>query len=199
MPFEKLFHSLTPIGPFHTTVPAACRAAAKALVVLGPMSMIRQPAGMVSTITTLLLASCEKASAITTSDGNNRSTPARRAVSTISRAIGILSSSTRDLPTSTPSASRNVAAIPPPTMRVSALLTRFRSAAILSEALAPPSTAISGRPGSSKTRPSISSSRSIRNPDTEGRKWVIPSVDPWALCAAPKASFTNRSAINASS
>ena len=113
-------------------------------------------------------------------------------------AVGTHSSSTRDVPTSSPRASMNVAAMPPPTNSVSTCgAIRWRTAS-LSDTFAPPNTAANGRAGDSNAAPSICSSRAISSPATAGRCAVTPTVEACARCAAPKASLTNRSASEAS-
>jgi len=57
VPLAKLGHSETPIGPFHTTVPAFLIASAKSLAVFSPISRPIQPSGMLSESTGLNSAS----------------------------------------------------------------------------------------------------------------------------------------------
>ena len=92
-----------------------------------------------------------------------------------------------------PMAARNAVTIPPPMRTVSTRPARCVSTAILSDTLAPPITATTGLCGCSRHAPSISSSRAINRPATDGRNLVTPAVEAWARCAAPKASLTNTS------
>ena len=62
--------------------------------------------------------------------------------------------------------------------------------AILSDTFAPPTAAEKGRSGASITRLRASSSPFISSPARPGNTRATPSVDAWALCAAPKASLT---------
>ena len=54
-----------------------------------------------------------------------------------------------------------------------------------------------GLPGSSSRALSASTSFFIKNPATAGRNRAIPEIEAWALCAAPKASSTYKSASDA--
>ena len=67
--------SNTPMGPFHTTVPASAIRLANSSRVRGPMSRPIQPSGIASASTTRVSASAAKASAMTTSTGSTSSTP----------------------------------------------------------------------------------------------------------------------------
>ena len=65
---------------------------------------------------------------------------------------------------------------------------------ILPEIFDPPRMATNGCPGRSSAPCRYASSRSMSSPATAGVRWcATPSVDAWARCAAPKASFTYRS------
>ena len=86
VPAAKFSNSNTPMGPFHTTVPAPRTASQKVLVVSGPMSMPSQPSGMAMVLTTCRRASLEKPSAATVSVGSSSFTPFFLAFSIISRA-----------------------------------------------------------------------------------------------------------------
>ena len=71
--------------------------------------------------------------------------------------------------------------------------------ASLSDTLAPPRMATSGRAGASKIRARTVSSCCMRSPATAGRRWrVMPSVEAWARCAAANASSTYTSPSRAS-
>ena len=89
--------------------------------------------------------------------------------------------------------------MPPPMMTVSALSSRLLMTLILSETLAPPSTATKGRLGLSNAPPMTSSSRATSRPETAGRKAATPAVEAWARWTVPKASETYSSAMEASS
>ena len=89
--------------------------------------------------------------------------------------------------------------MPPPMMMVSAFSSRLLMTPILSDTLAPPSTATKGRLGFSRAPPMISSSRATSRPDTAGRNAATPAVEAWARCTVPKASDTYSSAMEASS
>ena len=82
----KLSNSNTPMGPFHTTVPAPRTAPQNVLLVSGPISMPSQPSGMAMVLTTWRWASLEKSSAATVSVGSSSCTPFFLAFSIISRA-----------------------------------------------------------------------------------------------------------------
>ena len=69
----------------------------------------------------------------------------------------------------------------------------------MSETFLPPNIATNGLFGFSNAEPKNLSSFSIKNPDTAGKYSAIPAVELCALCAVPNASFTNISAIDASS
>ena len=86
VPEAKLSNSNTPMGPFHTTVPAPFTASQNTLMVSGPMSMPSQPSGMAMVLTTWRLASLEKSSAATVSEGSSSFTPFFLAFAIISRA-----------------------------------------------------------------------------------------------------------------
>ena len=186
-------HSATPMVPFQATVLAGASAASNDAAVSGPMSIMPHPDGIDPTSTTRWAAVSEKPSATTTSTGSRMSNWPRSSL-----AVGTHSSSTRDVPTSSPRASMNVAAMPPPTISVSTCGAMRWSTASLSDTFAPPNTAANGRAGDSNAAPSICSSRAISSPATAGRCAVTPTVEACARCAAPKASLTNRSASEAS-
>ena len=88
-------------------------------------------------------------------------------------------------------------AIPPPIINVSTLSNKLSITPILSETFAPPSIAINGLSGLLIAFPKTVNSFSIKNPDTAGKYAAIPAVEACALCAAPNASFTYTSAIDA--
>ena len=74
------------MGPFQITVPASATASQYSFTVSGPMSSPCHPAGISPDLTTRLLASGAKASAITVSTGSSSFTPLALAFSTISSA-----------------------------------------------------------------------------------------------------------------
>ena len=71
------------------------------------------------------------------------------------RARSSLSASTSDFPIGSPCDFRNVYAMPPPISMASATFIRFSTTSILSETLAPPSTATNGRAGLERALPQI--------------------------------------------
>ena len=95
-----------------------------------------------------------------------------------------------DVPILRPSAARNVYDIPPPMSTVSALAMSETSTPSLSATLAPPMTATKGRFGSSRRPPITSTSRASNLPAAEGSRVGGPTIEAWARCDAPKASFT---------
>ena len=60
----------------------------------------------------------------------------------------------------------------------------------LSETLEPPRIATNGRVGSVRSGSSTSTSRWSRRPAADGRNCGGPTMEAWARCDAPKASFT---------
>jgi hypothetical protein len=79
--------------------------------------------------------------------------------------------------------------MPPPMMISSAFSMRLRMSGILSAILAPPRMARSGRFGLLSTVSKALSSASRRKPAAlRGR--LTPTIEEWARCAVPKASFT---------
>src|SRR5271157_5720094 len=76
VPSANLGISKTPIGPFQTINLAPFNAALNASMDFGPISITRQPAGTLSTSTTLLFASASNLSAITASAGRSNLLPA---------------------------------------------------------------------------------------------------------------------------
>ena len=75
---------------------------------------------------------------------------------------------------------------------------RFSITPILSDTLAPPRIDTNGCSGASSALPITSISFSIRKPTAEGRILATPTLDACALWLVPKASFTYRSARDAS-
>jgi len=124
------------------------------------------------------------------STGSSNTRSSRCALAAIAAAASSPSSSTRDVPTSRPSALKKAKHIAPPTRTASAVSSILSMTPILSETLAPPSTTTNGRWGSVSSLPSISSSRVSNSPATAGSRWATPSVEACARWAAPKASLT---------
>jgi hypothetical protein len=92
-------------------------------------------------------------------------------------------------------ARRNVLAMAPPMISRSTRGSRFSMTSIFPEIFAPPRIATNGRSGASRALPRNRSSASIRSPATAGfpSRFICsgaPTVDAWARCAAPNASFT---------
>ena len=86
VPFAKAGNSKTPMGPFHTIVPAPLTAAQNALLVSGPMSMPIMSAGIFIESTVTGSASAENSFAAIVSVGSRSFTPLLLAFSIISRA-----------------------------------------------------------------------------------------------------------------
>ena len=86
VPVAKVGNSKTPMGPFHTIVPAPLVAAQKSSTVLGPMSMPIISAGMCIASTTWGSASAANSIAATVSTGSRSLTPFCLAFSIISSA-----------------------------------------------------------------------------------------------------------------
>src|SRR2546425_9354037 len=183
--------SKMPIGPFQKTVRARAISAEKASVVAGPMSTPSSSGGKSSAETMVVRAPASGRSAATWSTGRSMRTPLAAARASASRATPSLSSSTRERPTGFPWARRKVYAIAPPIQKLWTRPRRFSITPILSETLAPPSTATNGFSGAWRSFERNSTSRSRRKPAVFARKCLaMPAVDAWARCAAPKASFT---------
>ena len=98
VPAAKFSHSETPIGPFHTTVPAPSRAFANFSLVLGPISSPIQPSGISEELTTLYSASGLYSVATTVSSGIRKFTPFSFALAMMSLANSTLSASQIDVP-----------------------------------------------------------------------------------------------------
>mmetsp|Transcript_4039 Transcript_4039/g.5544 ORF Transcript_4039/g.5544 Transcript_4039/m.5544 type:complete len:253 (+) Transcript_4039:211-969(+) len=194
VPLLKASNSKTPIGPFMMTVLQSERAAFCSLVVSGPLSSPIQPSGMASAATICVLASGANASATTISEGRRISFPSFSALAKTSLAVSTKSSSTREVPTLRPLALRKVKTMPPPMIILSHLSRSASRTVILEETLDPPTMAAIGFSPLVTAPSRYSSSFARRNPETDGeRNLVTPSVDAWARCAVPKASFTKRS------
>ena len=80
--------------------------------------------------------------------------------------------------------------MPPPTIRRSTIARSAVSTPSLSATLAPPTTATNGRGGELSSLPSISTSRASRRPAAEGKRAGGPTIEAWARCEEPNASFT---------
>mmetsp|Transcript_14279 Transcript_14279/g.21846 ORF Transcript_14279/g.21846 Transcript_14279/m.21846 type:complete len:253 (-) Transcript_14279:530-1288(-) len=194
VPLLKASNSNTPMGPFMMTVLHVERASFCWAVVAGPLSSPIHPSGIASKLTTWVLASLAKASAITISTGRRISFPAASALARTALAVSTKSSSTREVPTLRPLALRKVKTIPPPMMILSHLSTRASRTVILDETLDPPTMAAMGFSPPLTAPSRYSSSLARRNPETAGlRNLVTPSVEACARWAVPKASLTNMS------
>ena len=90
----------------------------------------------------------------------------------------------------TPSAARNVLAIAPPKIRMSAVAANRSSSAILSLILAPPTIAANGLGGPRTMGSSACSSASMTGPAAAESTRASPVVLACARCAVPNASFT---------
>ena len=78
----------------------------------------------------------------------------------------------------------------PPITRESTVSSSASITPSLSDTLAPPSTATNGRRGDSRSPPSTSTSRASNRPAADGSLRGGPTIEAWARCDAPKASFT---------
>mmetsp|Transcript_1912 Transcript_1912/g.4246 ORF Transcript_1912/g.4246 Transcript_1912/m.4246 type:complete len:258 (-) Transcript_1912:324-1097(-) len=153
VPLLNFSNSKTPMGPFMMTVLQSARKAFCSSVDWGPLSRPIHPSGMESDDTVWVLASGEKASAQTMSEGRRISFPSVSALAMTSLAVSTKSSSTRDVPTDRPLAFRNVKTIPPPTMILSHLSNKAFRTVIFDETFDPPTMAAMGF-SPSRTAPS---------------------------------------------
>ena len=177
--------SNAPIGPFQKTVPAPAITSAYASAESRPMSSPIQPSG-----TSTPSSSCTSVSA-------ENSRPATRSVGSSSLSLASArfagstpSSSHFDAPTSWPWAAKNGKHMAPPIRTVSARSRNASRTPILSVTLAPPTTATSGRCGSSRIPVSVDTSDSSSRPAADGSRCATASVEACARCAAPNASLT---------
>ena len=99
-------------------------------------------------------------------------------------------SSHSESPTSWPSALKNGKHMAPPISTLSARSRNASSTPILSVTFAPPTTATSGRRGSSRMPASVATSRSSSRPAALGSRCATASVEACARWAAPNASLT---------
>src|SRR5688572_3719158 len=194
VPPPKASNSKTPSGPFQMTVPAATTTSATTLADAGPMSRIISSAPTAAAGFVSAFAVAANSRATTTSVGIGMPTPRAFACESRRFATSTMSGSWRDLPTARPVAARKVLAMPPPTTSWSTLATRLSSTWSLVETFEPPTTATSGRLGSSSARPSASSSAASNGPaQATGAARATPCVLASARWAVPKASITNTS------
>ena len=197
-----------PIGPFHKIVFAPAITSQNLADDFGPMSTPSTSSGMFSLSFVRCspkakLPSISVGMATMLSVGIKNCTLRSEALSRASWAMATLSRSTSDLPTVRPLASLNVYAIAPPMRIVSALSSSRSITLILSETFAPPRITTNGLSGDLSSSPRNCNSRSISNPATHWPSRALstsatPAVEACARCAAPKASFTNTSASQAS-
>ena len=199
VPAANCLNSDKPRGPFHITVLAFLTSSTYALIVSVPISNPCQPSGISLQETILLSVSGANSFPTFVSVGNINLTPFCFAFSINSFAKSSLSNSHIESPTPYPCALKNVYAIAPPIIKVSTFSNKLFITPILSETFLPPNIATNGLFGFSNAEPKNLSSFSIKNPDTAGKYSAIPAVELCALCAVPNASFTNISAIDASS
>merc|ERR1712151_1195741 len=167
VPASKLAISNTPIGPFQMIVLEAATASAFNFFDSGPQSRPMKPSGIPSALVLLLISpSSPNLELMTKSTGKMISTPLVLAFSIMSGTILAPSSSYKDEPMLMPSLTfRKVYAIPPPTMILSTLSSRFMISWILSLTFAPPRIANMGFTGASKTFAKASSSLDINAPE----------------------------------
>ena len=86
VPSANFGNSKTPMGPFHTIVPAPLTASQNSSIVFGPMSMPIMSSGMCMASTVTGSASAENSFAATVSTGSSSFTPRDLAFSIISSA-----------------------------------------------------------------------------------------------------------------
>ena len=106
-PASKGGVSKAPTGPFQSTVPASAITPANSRTVAGPTSRPSQPAGTLPS-TTFVGTPAASVSAQTWSEGSRTRTSWTSASRRMSRAAWMAVSSTREPPTGTPCARRNV-------------------------------------------------------------------------------------------
>ena len=104
--------------------------------------------------------------------------------------MSIWSSSSSDAPTWWPMAARNVKHMPPPITRLSTTSSSALMTPNLSDTFDPPRIEMNGRRGSLRTSSRTSTSRSNSRPAADGKVRSGPTMEAWARCEAPKASFT---------
>src|SRR5687768_9925054 len=187
VPPPKASNSKTPSGPFQMTVPAATTTSATTLADAGPMSRIISSAPTAAAGFVSAFAVAANSRATTTSVGIGMPTPRAFACESRRFATSTMSGSWRDLPTARPVAARKVLAMPPPTTSWSTLATRLSSTWSLVETFEPPTTATSGRLGSSSAAASNGPAQAT------GAARATPCVLASARWAVPKASITNTS------
>ena len=137
------------------------------------------------------VAVSENSVATMQSTGSGIGLPRCAIFSIIARASFTKSASTNDLPNSLPCASKQVLAMPPPTISSSTLSAKLFKMVSLVDTLLPATIATIGRAGCCRALPSASNSAAIKIPaQASGAAAATASVDAWARCAVPKASFT---------
>mmetsp|Transcript_27510 Transcript_27510/g.62259 ORF Transcript_27510/g.62259 Transcript_27510/m.62259 type:complete len:201 (+) Transcript_27510:477-1079(+) len=151
VPFANASISKTPIGPFHTTVPAPLSSLAIKRIESGPISRPIMPSGIAVTETTRQGESASKRSATTASVGRSRLTPLALASLIKLAASESCSSSTIEVPTASPCDLRNVKHIAPPITIVSHRCMSDVSTGSFDETFEPPTIAMSGRFGAAST------------------------------------------------
>ena len=152
VPCPKASNSKTPTGPFQTIVPADASTAASVAAVSGPMSRMSSSAPTSATRFTVAAALAANSRAVTTSVGIGTAAPRARIAAITARASPTSAGSARLLPIGSPSASRKVLAMPPPTIRRSTFVARLCRIASLVETLLPATMATSGRAGRASAR-----------------------------------------------
>ena len=190
VPVSNGGNSKAPRGPFHTSVRKRKSLWIRSSAVAGPISRIMASAGTLSMATVWLGALALNSRAITASVGRTISGPPDLASAMMARALGAISRSHSEAPTSTPAAKRKVLAMAPPITNVSTLAARLPRRSSLVDTLAPPITAATGRSGAVSALFRASSSASISRPAKAGSSRAIAAIEAWARCAAAKASLT---------
>mmetsp|Transcript_21004 Transcript_21004/g.47989 ORF Transcript_21004/g.47989 Transcript_21004/m.47989 type:complete len:264 (-) Transcript_21004:229-1020(-) len=184
VPFEKVSNSKTPAGPFQTTVLEPSTTSRKRAIDSGPQSMPSQSAGIPCSCVTVWVGwSFLNSWPHSQSLGSTMSTPLALALSISfgTRSAPFLSKS--DLPISMPKPTfRKVYAMPPQRISLSARSIKFSITRILSEILAPPTMAVSGRSTffGSSTCEKASSSLATSRPDTQGISPLIATIEECA-------------------
>ena len=189
VPAANAGRSNTPAGPFQNTVRADPMTVAMRPRDAGPMSRIISSGP--TAVTAAVRPGASGPAATTASTGRRTSVPRVAASARIPFAAATRSASASERPTATPSARRNVFAIPPTSTTESARRASAVSVSSFPEILAPPTIATNGRAGSSRTRERAAISRAISGPAARSAKSLAtPAVDACARWALPNASST---------
>mmetsp|Transcript_60200 Transcript_60200/g.99405 ORF Transcript_60200/g.99405 Transcript_60200/m.99405 type:complete len:313 (+) Transcript_60200:1374-2312(+) len=180
VPAAKDSISNTPMGPFQMMVLADWMVAVFSLMVSGPQSNPIMPSGIpASRVAVEISPPSPNSEEVTKSTGSTISTPLASALAMISGTILAPASSYREPPMAMSfSTFWKVKAIPPPMIILSTLSNRFSISRILSDTLAPPKMANTGRDGSFSTLPKASSSLATRKPDARTGN-PSPTMELW--------------------